>query len=125
MSAVIKEILRTEFNEDFIEGMRSRMVVSYYKYGPIADGYPANVNAITSLTDRLREYAKTGNTEFLIDAANFAMIEFMHPAHKDAHFEGTDSDQSPGRRSGKAGKIDHRDNNTIGTNPNSITSKFR
>lgn len=120
----ISEVLKTEFSNDFVEGMRSRMVVSFYKYGPVASAYPDKVNAITSLTDRLRKYAETGNTEFLMDAANFAMIEFMHPAHSNAFFEGTDSDQSPGRRS-RRGTVDHRSNGEIGTNPNSITAQFR
>src|SRR5687767_10779862 len=95
----IEDVLRSEFSEQFVSGMKDRMVVSFYKYGPISAGFPDKVNAITSLTDRLRKYAETGNTEFLMDAANFAMIEFMHPAHPNAFFEGTDSDQSPGRRS--------------------------
>lgn len=118
-------ILATEFSYDFINGMRDRMLISYYKYGPIADAYPHKVNAIASLTDRLRKYAETKNTEFLIDAANFAMIEFMRPSIEGAFFAGTDSDQSPGRRAAKTGKVDARDNSTIGTNPDSKTAAFR
>lgn len=120
----IEDVLRTEFSEQFVSGMKDRMVVSFYKYGPIAAGFPDKVNAITSLTDRLRKYAETGNTEFLMDAANFAMIEFMHPAHPNAFFEGTDSDQSPGRRS-RRGVVDHRGNDVIGTNPGSTLAQFR
>jgi hypothetical protein len=121
----VTEVLKTEFSDEFVEGMKSRMVVSFYKYGPVAAAYPDKVNAVTSLTDRLRKYAETGNTEFLMDAANFAMIEFMHPSHPNAFFEGTDSDQSPGRRSRRGGTVDHRSNSEIGTNPNSITAQFR
>ena len=118
------EILTTEFDESFVLGMRDRMLVSFSKYGPVAEGYPRRVNAISSLTDRLRKYAETGNTEFLIDAANFAMIEFMHPAHPQAFFQPTDSDQSPGRRA-KRGTVDHRGNDEIGSNPGSQLAKFR
>lgn len=119
-----KQILQTEFSQPFVIGMQNRMLISYHKYGPVADGFPHRVNAINSLTDRLREYAATGNVEFLIDAANFAMIEYMHPAHPQAHMRATDSDESPGRRA-KNGKVDHRDNKTIGTNPNSTVAQFR
>jgi hypothetical protein len=112
-----KKILNTEFSDTFVEGMKSRMIVSYYKYGKLADAYPHKVNAIASLTDRLRQYARTGNTEFLIDAANFAMIEFMHPSVDGAHFAGTDDDASPGRRVTKTGVVDKRDNATIGDYP--------
>lgn len=119
------EILQSEFSFPFVQGMQDRMLVSYHKYGPVADGFPHKVDAISSLTDRLREYAATGNTEFLMDVANFAMIEFMYPKHPQAHFRATDSDESPGRRSTKRGIVDHRSNSEIGTNPNSEVAKFR
>lgn len=121
----IENVLKTEFSEVFIQGMRDRMVVSFYKYGPINEGFPHKVSAIASIGDRLRKYAETGNTEFLMDAANFAMIEFMLPAHPKAFFAGTDDDQSPGRRAIQTGRIDKRNNETIGTNPNSKTAQFR
>lgn len=88
----------SEISMDFIQGMVNRMTVSFFKYGPVSDAYPDHVRALPSLQDRLAKYAETGNTEFLIDAANFAMIEFMRPAHPQAFFAPTDSDQSPGRK---------------------------
>ncbi len=87
----------TEFNQKFVDAMKARMAVSYYKYGPVAQGYPHRVDALASLAQRLECYRQTGNAEYLMDAANFAMIEFMHPAHPNAHFTPTDSDGSPGR----------------------------
>ncbi len=82
----IEKVLETEFSEPFVQGMRERMVVSFYKYGHVGEAYPHKVNAVTSLTDRLRKYAETKNTEYLIDAANFAMIEFMFPSVEGAFF---------------------------------------
>lgn len=87
----------SEFSEKFVQGMANRMMVSYCKYGAVAEAYPARVDAIASLKKRLDKYAETGNTEWLMDVANFAMIEFMHPRHDSAHFVATDSDKSPGR----------------------------
>lgn len=87
----------SEVSEPFIQGMRDRMATSYFKYGAVRDAYPHKVNALESLRMRLDLYAETGNTEALIDAANFAMIEFMCPSHKRAHFTPTDSGKSPGR----------------------------
>ncbi len=89
----------TEVSVRFFQGMMNRMAVSYYKYGPVAEGYPEKVNALESLQQRIGFYKETKNIEYLIDAANFAMIEFMHPSYKDAFFEGTDTDRSPGRTS--------------------------
>lgn len=86
-----------EVSETFIEGMKKRMYVSYYKYGPLKDAYPHKLDAIKSMMLRLEKYAETGNTEYLIDAANFCMIEFMFPSREGAFFKPTDSDGSPGR----------------------------
>lgn len=97
MKKSLEDILMTEFSQPFVNGMRNRMVVAYHRYGSVADAYPAKIRALDSLELRLREYKATGNVEFLIDAANFAMIEFMHPAHPKAHFRSTDESESPGR----------------------------
>ncbi len=92
--------------------MVNRMMVSFHKYGRVADAYPQKVDAIESLKQRLDKYAETGNTEFLMDVGNFAMIEFMHPSHPNAYFEGTDSDASPGRIT-TAGEVTAASNDAI------------
>lgn len=88
----------TEYSDRFWDLMKNRMAMSYAKYGPLADAFPDKVNALHSLLDRIRKYEQTGNTEFLVDAANFAMIEFMRPSKSGAHFAATDAKDSPGRR---------------------------
>jgi hypothetical protein len=90
-------ILATETSRRFHRLMDAAMQVSFYKYGHVGDGYPERVDAVKSLKARLDKYAKTGNAEWLVDVANFAMIEFMHPRHAKAHFKATDADGSPGR----------------------------
>jgi hypothetical protein len=87
----------SEFSQSFVQGMADRMAVSYSKYGAVAEAYPAKVDAIASLKMRLAFYMETGNTEYLMDVGNFAMIEFMHPRHPEAHYRPTDSAESPGR----------------------------
>ena len=87
----------SEFSIEFTDRMRARMGMSFRKYGPVRDAYPHKVSAIESLRARIEKYEETGNTEWLIDAANFCMIEYMLPAHKRAHFRATDSRESPGR----------------------------
>lgn len=87
----------TELSKPFLKGMLDRMGVSFHKYGAVAEAYPAKVDAIASLKTRLERYEQDGNTEWLMDVANFAMIEFMHPAHPQAHYDPQDSDTSPGR----------------------------
>lgn len=119
------QICWTEVSEVFIRAMKDRMVMSFYKYGLLTEAYPRKVDAVGSMMERVRKYAETGNTEFLVDAANFAMIEFMHPRHPGAFFQPTDDDASPGRRSAKTGLLDKRPNREVGTNPSSKTARFR
>lgn len=87
----------SEFRADFLQKMVNAMGVSFYKYGAVADAYPHRVNALDSLQKRIEKYLETGNTEYLVDVANFAMIEFMHPALPNAFYKATDVDGSPGR----------------------------
>lgn len=100
----------SEFSVPFVQGMADRMGVSYFKYGAVALGYPSRVDAIACLEKRLQLYKETGNAEWLMDVANFSMIEFMHPRHSAAHFRGTDSDESPGRVSVLGGENSDRNN---------------
>lgn len=93
----VPQVPDSEFSEAFAQGMLDRMQMSYFKYGLVEDAYPSKVDAIKSLKKRLEKYEADGNTEWLMDVANFAMIEFMRPRHPQAHFKSTDSHESPGR----------------------------
>ena len=93
----IESILKTQISDQFLKGMVARMEMSFFKYGDVKEAYPEKIDAIASLQQRLKKYSETGNTEFLMDVANFAMIEFMFPRKEGAFFQATDSDQSPGR----------------------------
>lgn len=92
-----EQILATEYSEEFDELRKNRMVMSHFKYGHIKENAENRyVDIIATLEKRLQAYKDTGNTEYLADIANFAMIEFMYPQHPKAHFKATDSHESPG-----------------------------
>ncbi|MGM0411664.1 MAG: hypothetical protein ACQEQF_13005 [Bacillota bacterium] len=94
----IEGIVKTEFSFDFIEKMKNRMIVSYFKYGRVRNSYKnGKINALESADERIKKYKETGNLEYLIDASNFIMCEYMYPQNEDAYFEGTDSNGSIGR----------------------------
>lgn len=92
-NADIKKILSTEYSERFDEIRKNMMIVSYYKYGPLKDNYGTYkcMNAIENLRIRLQKYLDTGNTEYLADVANFAMLEFMNPSIEGAKYKPTDN----------------------------------
>lgn len=95
-----EEILKRDFSEEFIHKMKNAIEMSYYKYGYSNKTYPELAQAHKCITERLELYEKTHNTEYLVDIANFAMLEFLYPAFKDAIYKPTDSNQSPGLAGG-------------------------
>jgi hypothetical protein len=92
-----EQILSKDWSTNFINGMQNRIVQSHYKYGYASENYPTGLaSAIGSLDKRLELYKQTGNLEYLMDVANFAMIEYMYPQHPKAHFRVVPSEESPG-----------------------------
>jgi hypothetical protein len=83
-------------SREFLQGMLDRMAVSYFKYGPVTTESLSNRDLQECIRTRLDAYGFDGNTEWLMDAANFAMMEYMVPKHPDAHFRATEGDESPG-----------------------------
>lgn len=97
MTPETEKILSTEYSEKFDELRKKQMTTSFYKYGYLRDNATTGaVDYVKSMEIRLQKYKDTGNTEFLGDVANCAMIEFMYPQHPRAHYRPTDSRESPG-----------------------------
>lgn len=95
-----QQILERDWDDGFIKKMQNRILVSHYKYGWMSQTYPELAQAVKEIYPRIKKYMETGNTEWLIDVANFAMIEYLHPSVVGAYFKGTDSEESPGLTSG-------------------------
>lgn len=109
----LKLLNTSEANEQFLQGMLDRVDVGFHKYGAIEKGAP-KVNLTQCAINCMRKYASTGNTEYLIDASNYLMFEFMHPKHPEAHFKPTDDAGSTKRIAASTGSLDVRPNDTIG-----------
>lgn len=86
-----------DYSERFDELRKNRVEVSRHKYGSARKNFATgNVNAIETMTLCVQKYQYTGNTEYLVDAANYLMFEFMFPQVKGAYFKATDSKDSAG-----------------------------
>lgn len=91
-----EDILKTEYSESFDKERKLRMEMSYYKYGPARDNYNSGrVDAIASAELCLNAFKKDGNTEHLVDAANYLMLRYMYP-YPGESFRPTDSNGSVG-----------------------------
>ena len=95
-----KEILNRDFSTEFIEKMKNAIEMSHYKYGWMSNTYPELAQAVKCIQERLELYLKTHNTEYLVDVANFAMIEYKFPSFDDAQYIPQDSSKSPGLAGG-------------------------
>lgn len=92
----------SQYSPAFLQGMVNRMLTSYHKYGHVKVAIEAGIDCLASAQQRVRMYYETGNTEYLMDAANYLMMEFMYPSHSNAHFNA--ESRSPGRTT-KDGRI--------------------
>ena len=96
MADTREEILKRDFSEEFITKMKNAIEMSHHKYGFMSKTYPELAQAYKCIQERLDLYIKTHNKDYLIDIANFAMIEYMHSMFSDAHYTPGDSDKSVG-----------------------------
>lgn len=91
------DILRKEYSKEFDEKRQNAIVTSYYKYGPAKKNFgKGTVDAIGCIELNLKMFKKTGNTEYLVDIANYAMLRYMYPQDGES-YRPTDSNQSAGR----------------------------
>lgn len=80
--------LPTEYSDRFDKLRQNRVEVSFYKYGTAKDNFGEKlVNALESHDMCIKKYRETGNTEYLCDAANYLMFEFMYPQIPNAVFQ--------------------------------------
>lgn len=100
MSETREQILQRSFSAGFINKMQNAIEMSHYKYGWASKMYPELAQAYKCIRERLDLYEQTHNKDYLVDVANFAMLEFMFPAFPDAAYHPTDSDGSPGLAGG-------------------------
>jgi hypothetical protein len=101
-----EQIIATEYSKEFDKKRKDAMVMGHYKYGSVRENREAKAtDMVESMRIRIDKYVATGNTEFLCDIANFAMIEYMVPLHPNAHYRATDSGESPGLAGMSVGEI--------------------
>lgn len=90
------EILDKEYSVEFDMRRQNAILVSYHKYGPSKENFKKGmVDAIGSLKKNLKKFEETGNTEYLVDVANYAMFRYMYPQGNES-YRPTDSNESAG-----------------------------
>lgn len=86
----LDELIATETNDTFMQLMRNRLVMGAFRYGRMKDKEKGEYKLLESLKRKLNMYQQTGNLEYLVDAANYLLLEFTYPHVDNPHFNATD-----------------------------------
>ena len=85
-----------DYSLEFDKLRRNRVEVSTYKYGPARKNFgEGRVDALKTAELCLDAFKRDGNTEHLVDAANYLMFRFMYPMPGEA-IRATGSSESVG-----------------------------
>lgn len=91
-----RKMKQSEYSEEFDKLRRVRTEMAFFKYGPALKNFgEGRVDALATAELCLDAFKRDGNTEHLIDAANYLMFRFMYPLPGD-YFQATDSSGSVG-----------------------------
>lgn len=92
----MSDILKREYSTEFDKLRQNRVEVSFHKYGPARDNFAGGrVDAIKTAELCIDAFKKDGNTEHLVDAANYLMFRYMYP-YPGEYFKATGSSESVG-----------------------------
>lgn len=92
----MSDILKREYSTEFDKLRQNRVEVSFHKYGSARDNFAGGrVDAIKTAELCIDAFKKDGNTEHLVDAANYLMFRYMYP-YPGEYFRATGSSESVG-----------------------------
>jgi len=86
----LDELWQSEWSACFERAMRHRLVMGALRHGVIGAAGKPDYDRVTEAIRRLCEYRRTGNLEFLVDAANFCLLEFVESRHPQRHWAPSD-----------------------------------
>ncbi len=71
----------SQWSPEFERLMRNRLIMGAIRYGRFHKPGKAKYDRVASIIRRIQAYSQTGNQEYLVDAANEALCEFIEPSH--------------------------------------------
>lgn len=83
------ELRARECGDGFADLMDNRIVMGHLRYGPMQSEKPL-FHDVLKAKACLAKYVETGNTELLVDAANYCRCEFRRGRHPNKHFHAVD-----------------------------------
>ena len=87
----LEEMRKENVDDTFMEKMCNAMIMSAFKYGKVNE-YASKV-ALDKMKKEIDMFIEDGNTEHMVNIANYAMIRYMFPKEGEGYM-GTDSNKS-------------------------------
>jgi len=80
------------WSSEFENLMRNRLIMGALRYNSKRLKTGNKYDLIASIKSRINKYEATGNKEWLVDVANYCLLEFVNETHPNAHFEAIDDE---------------------------------
>lgn len=87
----LTQIRNKNVDDTFLEHMVNAMVMSAFKYGDVKE--VCGKVAMEKMNKEIEMFMEDGNTEHMVNVANYAMLRYMFP-QKGEVYHGTDSNKS-------------------------------
>ena len=99
----LKKLEQTEWSPKFEKLMRNRLLMGAMRYGTFEEKLVSAKSSrpwdlLTPIRSKLELYQQTGNSEYLVDIANYCMLAFEFDPHPNKHFEALDDHHDHCRR---------------------------
>lgn len=87
-----KSLQKTEWSSEFEQLCRNRLIMAALRYGLLEEKKRSGSkwDLLGAITEKIKLYSQTGNTEYLVDAANYCQLEFVCGQHPNKHFHALD-----------------------------------
>lgn len=89
----LEDLERTEWSPRFERLMRNRMLMGALRYGPMEHERKVGSkwDLVGAMEKKIALYRQTGNTEYLVDLANYCLLEFELGHHPTKHWAALDN----------------------------------
>lgn len=86
------DLEKSEWSPTFERLMRNRMLMGALRYGTMEEKRKVGRkwDLVGGIEKKIKSYKETGNTEYLVDIANYCQIEFECGYHPNKHFAALD-----------------------------------
>jgi hypothetical protein len=95
-AADLPKLERIQWSKAFEQLMRNRLLMGALRYGTIEEQRKEVTKGqqwdlVKALGAKIQCYQDTGNTEYLVDAANYCLLAFELDPHPTKHFHAADA----------------------------------